>query len=188
MMRKMTLRNRIRLVLSGFIIGLVLSDLTAFPLVWELHLLARWIAPFQDEFPALVAWIFKVRDGLVETDAKFPFLAYGTDWLAFAHLMIALAFIGPLRDPVRNRWLIEWGMICCVATWPLAFICGPIRGIPLGWILVDCAFGALALPFLFLCWKWTRELENRTQEQEAASAKAGKHGGISSSVIASDLK
>jgi hypothetical protein len=75
-------------------------------------------------------------------DAKFPFLAYGTDWLAFAHLMIAVAFIGPLRDPVRNRWILEWAMICCVGVLPLAFIMGPIRG-PFGWTLVDCAFGVV---------------------------------------------
>jgi hypothetical protein len=29
----------------------------------------------------------------------YPFLAYGTDWLAFAHIVIAVFFIGPLVKP-----------------------------------------------------------------------------------------
>ena len=33
----------------------------------------------------------------------FFIIAYGTDWLAFAHITIAVAFLGPLKDPVRNR-------------------------------------------------------------------------------------
>jgi hypothetical protein len=57
-------------------------------------------------------------------------LAYGTDWLAFAHLVIAIAFLGPLKDPVRNIWVVEFGMIACLLVIPLALICGPIRGIP----------------------------------------------------------
>ena len=35
--------RRLRVILAGFIIGLVLSGLTAFPLEWELNLLARWL-------------------------------------------------------------------------------------------------------------------------------------------------
>jgi hypothetical protein len=31
-----------------------------------------------------------------------PWLAYGTDWLAFAHIVIAVFFIGPFVDPVQN--------------------------------------------------------------------------------------
>jgi hypothetical protein len=58
---------------------------------------------------------------------------YGTDWLAFAHLVIAVAFWGPLRDPVRNIWVIEWGMIACVGIVPLALFAGPVRDIPLWW-------------------------------------------------------
>ncbi|MFJ8602700.1 hypothetical protein ACIREM_29130 [Streptomyces shenzhenensis] len=35
-----------------------------------------------------------MRQGLDEADASYPFLLYGTDWLAFAHLAIAVAFYG----------------------------------------------------------------------------------------------
>jgi len=75
-------------------------------------------------------------------------MAYGTDWLAFGHLVIATAFIGPLRDPVRNKWIIDWGLIACVGVLPLALICGPLRGIPFYWRLIDCSFGFVgAIPF-----------------------------------------
>ena len=38
-------------------------------------------------------------------------MRYGFDWLAFAHLLIAIAFLGPLKDPIKNEWIIRWGMI-----------------------------------------------------------------------------
>ena len=47
------------------------------------------------------------------------------------------AVIGPLRDPVRNVWVIQWAMIACVAVTPLALIAGSVRGIPFGWMLVE---------------------------------------------------
>ena len=161
-MNRTTLLLRYRVLLCAIITGIVLAGATAFPLTWELKLLSSWLRNAPLQLPALNAWIFRVRDALVETDAKFPFLAYGYDWLAFAHLMIGVAFIGPLRDPVRNRWILEWAMICCACVVPLAFIMGPIRGIPIGWTLVDCAFGVVGFPPLLLCWKWSKELERLT--------------------------
>jgi len=158
-MHNMNLLLKYRILLTGFMIGLALSGITAFPLTWELNLLFEWLTPRREAFPALFEWISKVRTGLVETDAKYPFIAYGTDWLAFAHLMIAAAYVGPWRDPVRNRFILEWGMFCCLAVVPLAFICGPIRGIPLGWTIVDCAFGVVGFPPLWLCWKWSKQME-----------------------------
>ena len=71
-----------------------------------------------EEHGALLRWLLTVREGLGATNRAYPFLAYGTDWLAFAHLVIAVLFVGPLRDPVRNRWVIEWGMIACAAVVP----------------------------------------------------------------------
>ena len=159
-MKKIPLLVRYRVLLCCFIGGLVLSGSTAFPLTAELKWLSHVLESATWQIPALNSWIFKVRDALVETDAKFPFLAYGYDWLAFAHLMIAVAFIGPLRDPVRNRWIVEWAMICCVGVLPLAFVMGPIRGIPFGWTLIDCAFGVVGFPPLWMCWKWSKQLES----------------------------
>jgi hypothetical protein len=101
----------------------------------------------------------RVRDALIDTNAKYPFLAYGTDWLAFAHLVIAVAFVGPLRDPVRNVWVIEFGMIACVMVIPLALIAGAARGIPIFWRLIDCSFGVFGIVPLRLCWREIKRLE-----------------------------
>jgi hypothetical protein len=78
---------------------------------------------------------------VTETDTRYPFIAYGTDWLAFGHLVIALFLVGPLMQPVRNIWCLRVGMAACVLVIPLALICGPIRGIPFGWQCIDSAFG-----------------------------------------------
>ncbi|MFI8960540.1 hypothetical protein ACIGO8_00365 [Streptomyces sp. NPDC053493] len=147
------LLKRIRVWLVVFIVCLVLSGATAFPLVTELRLLdealGSWAAPLADAFPGLTEWITRVRGGVEAADAQAPYLLYGTDWLAFAHLVIAVAFYGPYRDPVRNIWVVEFGMIACAGIVPLALICGPVRGIPFGWSLVDMAFGVFGvLPLL----------------------------------------
>jgi hypothetical protein len=55
--------------------------------------------------------------------------------------VIAVAFLGPLKDPIRNIWVVEFGMIACILVIPLALICGHIRGIPFAWQLIDCSFG-----------------------------------------------
>ena len=51
-------------------------------------------------------------------------LFYSTDWLAFGHFVIAIAFVGALRDPVRNRWLFDFGLIACVLVVPYAVVFG----------------------------------------------------------------
>ena len=148
--------KRIRILIVGFIVGLVLSGITAFPLTWELEFLVR---NFGQGDGMLATWLKTVQQGLIETDAKYPFIAYSTDWLAFGHLVIATAFIGPLKDPVRNKWIIEWGMIACVGVPFLALIAGPIRGIPFGWRLIDCSFGLVGIMPLWYVRNQIRLLE-----------------------------
>jgi hypothetical protein len=154
----------IRLVLGFFVLALVLSGLTAFPLRWELRLWTSWFGDgtmVGATFPGLAHWLARVREGLETTGREYPFLAYGTDWLAFAHLVIAVAFLGPLKDPVRNVWVVDFGMIACLMVIPLALICGPIRGIPFYWQLIDCSFGIFGLiPLAIVRWM-TRSLDNR---------------------------
>jgi hypothetical protein len=163
--RSVLLLRRIRFVLGCFVLGLVLSGATAFPLTWELKLLAHWLgagpSATPGQFSGLTEWIVRVRNALVTTDAQYPILAYGYDWLAFAHLVIAIAFIGPWRDPIRNIWVIEWAMLCCVAILPLAFICGPMRGIPLHWQLIDCSFGVIGILPLWWCRRAIMDLAGR---------------------------
>lgn len=138
---------RIRLALGLFIVGLVISGVTAFPLLTELDVLVNLT---RERAGPLGAWIAQVRDALQVTYAAYPFIAYGTDWLAFGHLVIALFFLGPLVDPARNIFVLYAGVWACVLVFPLALICGPLRQVPFYWRLVDCSFGLLgALPLLY---------------------------------------
>jgi hypothetical protein len=159
--RENQLRRRIHFWTWMMIIGLVVAGLTAVPLETELNLLVRWLGAGDggESASGLTQWIVRVRDALRETNAKFPFLAYGTDWLAFAHLVIAVAFLGALRHPVRNLWLFQFGMIASVMIIPWALITGEVRGIPPGWRLIDCSFAIGGFVPCWLCLRWAKELE-----------------------------
>ncbi|WP_051799061.1 hypothetical protein [Catenuloplanes japonicus] len=159
----MSTLTRIRAWLTFFIVALVLSGLTAFPVESELRLLApmipEWTGP-------LAEWITQVRDGLIDTNDRYPYVMYAADWPAFAHLVIAVAFAGPWRDPVRNIWVIQFGMIACAGIIPLAAICGPIRGIPWGWTLVDMSFGVFGVLPLLIAHRLIRRLERENVAQK----------------------
>ena len=145
----------IRACLAIVIFGLALSGITAFPLESELTWLRSALESNSVRVIAqsihLLPWIRRVQEGLAQTNRAYPFLAYGTDWLAFAHLMLAILFVGAYHDPVRNRWLITFGLIACIGVIFLALIAGPVRGIPWGWRLIDCSFGVLCAGPLLLC-------------------------------------
>ena len=143
------LRTTIRNYILFFIFAIVLSGLTTFPIETELAFMNEHL----QSFPAFIrGWLNQVYLAVKDVNEKYPFLSYGTDWLAFAHLIIAIAFIGPLRDPVKNIWVIQWGMICCLCVFPLAFIAGAVREIPVYWRLVDCSFGVIGGILLYLCY------------------------------------
>lgn len=160
--RRQRLERRIRVLLTGFAIGIVLSGVTAFPLTQELTALSNWLGAHPGD-GGLKGWIATVRDALAATDAKYPFLAYGYDWLAFGHLMIAAAFYGPIKDPIRNVFIVKWGIFCCLATFPIILICGPLRGIPVGWQFVDSTFGIIGCIPLYFVLRDIRELERGLQ-------------------------
>jgi hypothetical protein len=160
MNRDQLLRKRIRWLTGLFIFGLVISGVTAIPLVRELNLLAQAFDPGHAPSSGLIQWLLPVRDALAQTQLQHPFLFYGTDWLAFGHFVIAIVFSGALRDPVRNRWLFDFGLIACVLVIPYAFIFGELRGIPIWWRLVDCSFGVFGFIPLWFCRQWSIELEN----------------------------
>ena len=75
------------------------------------------------------------------------------------NIVIAVFFIGPLIDPVRNVWVLRAGIIACVLVIPLALICGALRQIPFGWRLIDCSFGAIGVIPLYYCLKLVTTLE-----------------------------
>lgn len=157
------LRQRLRWLTWFFIVGLVLSGVTAIPLEWELNLLAKLAGnpalSMEQQTTSLAQWIFRVRDGLHNTNVAYPFMAYGTDWLAFGHFVIAIAFIGALRDPVRNAWLYTFGLMACVLVVPFALCFGGLRGIPIYWRLIDSSFGIGGFVPLWFCRKYALELE-----------------------------
>src|ERR1051326_3250090 len=157
------LLGRVRILIALFMVGLILSGLTAFPLRHELNLLASLLgvqnAPSPEGYTGLKFWILRGREGLLVTDFNYPFIAYGTDWLGFGHLVIALFFIGPLIDPVRNIWVLKMGLVACAAVIPVALICGAIRQIPFYWRLIDCSFGVIGFIPLWISLKLTRQLE-----------------------------
>jgi hypothetical protein len=143
-----------------FMIALFLSGLTAIPIESELSFLTRCFSPQT----AIGAWLDNVHGALAETNRKYPFIAYGSDWLAFAHFVLAILFIGPYKNPVRNKWVIEFGMIACLLIIPFAFIAGEFRGIPLWWRLIDCSFGVVGLIPLSICHSKIKQIESVTNK------------------------
>ncbi len=94
----------IRFWLAIFIAGLVLSGVTAFPLETELRWLLRLLQsnafkPIAQSTHPLpwIPWLDRVYTALSSTNRQYPFLAYGTDWLAFAHqgLFTLLGVVSP---------------------------------------------------------------------------------------------
>src|SRR5579862_4764229 len=166
--------RRIRFWLGVFIVGVVLSGVTAFPLATE----TRWLdaavhaslAEPTARATGLLAWVVRVHQGVADTNARYPFMAYGTDWLAFGHLVIATAFLGAWRDPLRNRWLITFGLIACGGVIPLAMIAGAVRGIPLGWRLIDCSFGVFGSIPLLICRRSITLLEREARSKPAVQS------------------
>jgi len=153
--RESTLRKRLYFLTSLMIVGLVVSGVTAIPLKTELDLIARTF-PLSDG-----SWVAKVRSAIHAVHEQHPFLFYGMDWLAFGHIVIAVAFLGALRHPTRNRWLFDFGLIACVMVIPYAVVMGAYRGIPLWWRFIDCSFGVLGAVPMILCRRYVRELESR---------------------------
>lgn len=153
---EVNLRMAIKRWLIFFIAMLLLSGITAFPIETELY----WLTNHDSLFPLLIKdWLYKIYVAVHQTNLNYPQLAYGTDWLAFSHIVIAVAFIGPLIDPVKNVWVLIFGMIACAMIFPLAFLGGSIRSIPFYWRLIDCAFGVFGFIPLWICYVKVRQIE-----------------------------
>lgn len=151
-------KKELRLVkglIMFFMITLFLSGLTAIPIDAELSFILKYF-PANNPF---YMWIEKVLNAYRDVDDKYPFLLYGYDWLAFAHFILTILFIGPYRNPVKNKWVIEFGLIACVLIIPLAFVAGQFRGIPIGWRLIDCSFGVIGFIPLWICLIKIKKLE-----------------------------
>lgn len=160
----MSIHSLYRWILIFVIFGLVVSGLTAFPLLTELDILARIVTGGSenldpDQYQGVAHWVLKIREGLENTYTDYPFIAYGTDWLAFGHIIIALFFILPFREPARYVGVLWVGVAACVLVAPLALICGPIRGIPFFWQLIDMSFGVVCIFPLLFAIRLTKQIE-----------------------------
>jgi hypothetical protein len=152
--------RRVRVLLGIFIVGLVVAGITALPVRWEARLLAGWFGEgtfVEALWPQMAHWLSLVAAELSTAGRNLPFLFYGTDWLAYAHFVIAIAFIPVYRDPVRHLWVIEWGIIASALVFPTALIFGPLRGIPWFWIVIDCLFGLAGIVILWPVRRWVKK-------------------------------
>jgi len=160
-MDKDKLLIRIRIVLGFFFVALFISGLTAIPLRAELAILDGITSSRsfpQGLWPSLADWISQVRSAVDVTYSSYPFMAYGTDWLAFGHFIIAIAFLGPIRDPLRNRWVVDLGIVACLLLVPYAVVFGLVRGIPPFWTVVDSLFGIIGILPLLAARRWISRL------------------------------
>ena len=140
--------------------GLVIAGATAFFIPWGVDLivnhtpLPKWINQ--------TVWLNYVLNGVVQIDKSYDFIWYGTDWMAFAHLLFAILFYGLYKDPIRNKWLVSFGLVACVAIAPIALGFGHLRGIPLIWQFLDMAFGVIAGALLLRIKSLIQSIEKST--------------------------
>lgn len=147
------IRRQIKVLIWFFMVSLVISGLTAMPAREGISFLlgvvpASWTFTYD--------YLQHIRTALYSCDS---ILFYGYDWLAFAHIVIAIAFYGVIKDPVRNTWVLQFGMIACMLIIPFAFVMGGVRGIPVWWRLVDCSFGVLGIIPLWIARRKVSVLE-----------------------------
>lgn len=145
--------SHVRFWLIFFSAALIASGLTAIFAREGLRFLGPFFAQgsvLHSFWPSMAEWLSLVRHAIDETYDKYPFLAYGYDWLAFGHFIISIPFIMALRDPRRYSWVVTYGIAACLAVLPFAIFLGAIRGIPLFWRIVDTLFGVGGLGVLLV--------------------------------------
>ena len=152
----------VRRWLVFFMVTLAFSGVTAIPAEWELS----FVIKFFNETSPVGSWLNEIYLAVHETAKKYPYLFYGYDWLGFAHIVIAIAFIAPYKDPVKNKWVLEFGTIACFLIIPFALFIGYFRGIPFWWRLIDCSFGIFGLIPLGICYNKITQLEKVTMQNE----------------------
>lgn len=169
-----TATKRFRIAIAAFIAALLVSGVTAFPLLTEMRLLTSWLGLGDALSPSghtgLAYWLLTVKCGLEDMYMRYPWIAYGTDWLAFGHIAIALFFVGPLLRPSEARSVLYAGLAACILVIPLAFVCGSIRRIPVYWRLIDCSFGVFGIVPLLYCVRLLRHIEPKQSDKMSADA------------------
>ncbi len=148
-----------RWMLGIVVFGLLVSAVTIWPAVSELKFAVR--LAWGDTAPTgtLHKFVLQAINGLEDVGARYPFMLYAHDWLAFAHIVLALLFAGAMRDPVRNIWVVQCGLIMCALVPVLAGICIPLRQLPSIWFLIDFAFAPSAALPLWIALRAIRHAE-----------------------------
>ena len=151
-----------RIWLMLFSTALIASGLTAIFAREGLRMLSPHFtqgSAFGALWPSMSEWLSLVFQAIEETYDKYPFLAYGYDWLAFGHFILSIPFLMAIRDPIRHSWVITYGISACFAVLPFAIVFGAIRGIPLFWRGVDTLFGLGGLIVLMVLRRQLKALE-----------------------------
>jgi hypothetical protein len=154
------LRRQINYLTIFFMVSLALSGITAIPARTGVCFLLE-VVPASWTF--VHDYLMYIREALFSCNS---ILFYGFDWLAFAHILIAILFYGVIRDPVRNIWVVEFGMIACMLIIPFAFVMGSFRGIPVWWRLVDCSFGVFGIIPLWFVRNRVGELQKLIESEK----------------------
>jgi hypothetical protein len=161
---ELKLRRKIKTVIIITIIGLLLNGISAVPLQTELKMLLS----NPDSLPSFLRdWWIYVQKGVQDTTRNYRFMRYGFDWLAFAHLLIAIAFFGPLKDPIKNEWVVRWGMIASALSVVMALGWEQRRAIPFWWSCIDASIALAAFLILLLCNNWIQQLKRVTEKNSA---------------------
>jgi len=151
--------RRARLMLAIVAGGLLVSGVTIWPASWELETLVDVVWGPGPASGVMHGFILRVIEAIEQVGAKHPFLFYAGDWLVFAMIVLAILFYGARRDPVRNVWIVQCGLIMCVLVPVLAGVCVPLRGLPAGWFWVDTAFAPAAGLPLWIALRDIRRIE-----------------------------
>ena len=150
-----------------FQVGLLISGITAF-FIPEGMPTVLWMT--EHSFPALLPWLKTVSHSVDYISSDATHLLYGYDWLGFAHVLFAILFVGALREPERNRFLLDFGLVACALIIPTAFIAGHFRGIPPLWSFLDSLFGVIGGALLLIA-KYTLNKQHSIKTKQPDSTK-----------------
>ena len=101
--------KRIRRLTILLQLGLLIAGLTAFWIPEGVNFLVNGTR--LGEFIQQEQWLQHVNRGIQEVNNTYPFIWYGTDWMVFAHILFAILFYGLYKNPVRNKWLVQFGFL-----------------------------------------------------------------------------
>lgn len=153
---KQKILKRVQLWLLLFVLGLGVS----LQMVWLVVPEIQWLngtfgagTAWSDAYPMLGDWLAVLETSILETYRTYPVIVYCMDYLVFAHIVLIIALLGAVRDPVKNVWVIQFGMIGCGLMIPFTFGMGYLRGIPWFWLCLDSMFVWLGFIVLMMAYR-----------------------------------